>query len=243
MKDLVKKVKSFMTFDFPLQTAYISTQFSNTHARYEVDIPRWSTTATRQKVIATYWFSHVLKHCGFILAISALLVLLIKPNFQFSDLSVVFLAALTGFPIMLLVLYWQIYAFDFLPKLETIKESYERKQTEQLEKCRKAQLPNPTLILIHYVMDITSGVNAMQANEKFVIHLMKLYGVDPRSLKSSIELLLGSSIKRKGLKGRGRTEILNRFAEAYQFFEELHFSKGMEVLKVLEAKFLQSAGN
>lgn len=39
MKDLVKRAKSFITFDFPLQTAYISTQFANTHKKLQTEIP------------------------------------------------------------------------------------------------------------------------------------------------------------------------------------------------------------
>ncbi len=56
MKDLVKKVKSFITFDYPLQTAYISTQFTDTHKKLQTDIPEWSTAATRQKLVSRYWF-------------------------------------------------------------------------------------------------------------------------------------------------------------------------------------------
>ena len=51
-----------------------------------------------------------------------------------------------------------------------------------------------------------------------------------------MELLLGSSIKRKGLNGRGLTEISNRFAEAYQFFEALKFNEGEKILKELETR-------
>ena len=54
MKDLMKKMKSFITFDFPLQPAYISAQFVEEHRKIQVASPGWSTTATRQKLIAKY---------------------------------------------------------------------------------------------------------------------------------------------------------------------------------------------
>jgi hypothetical protein len=62
MKELVKRAKSFMTFDYPLQPAYISTQFANTHRKLQTEIPGWSTTATQQKIISTYWFTYVPGH-------------------------------------------------------------------------------------------------------------------------------------------------------------------------------------
>ena len=83
-------------------------------------------------------------------------------------------------------------------------------------------------------------MQVMQSTEPFSYTLMKLYGVDPRSLKMSMDILLGSSIKRKDLKGRGRTEIANRFSEAYEYFEELAFPRGIEILKELEMKSLNN---
>src|ERR1700730_15903283 len=65
MKDLVKRAKSFITFDFPIQVDYINTQFTNTHVRYQADFPGWSTNATKQKMISIYWLNHVLRHFSF----------------------------------------------------------------------------------------------------------------------------------------------------------------------------------
>jgi hypothetical protein len=62
MKELVKRAKSFMTFDFPLQTGYISTQFANTHKKLQTENPGWSTMATRQILISNYWFTYVAGH-------------------------------------------------------------------------------------------------------------------------------------------------------------------------------------
>jgi len=66
MKDLMQKVKSFITFDFPLQATHISTNFAETHQKLQSEVHEWSTTATRQKMISTYRFTHVTAHFTFI---------------------------------------------------------------------------------------------------------------------------------------------------------------------------------
>ncbi len=45
MKDLIKKGIAFITFDFPLQTVQIGTQFAETHHKRQVEINEWSTKA------------------------------------------------------------------------------------------------------------------------------------------------------------------------------------------------------
>lgn len=238
MKDLIKRVIPFITFDFPLQAEYIKAQFAITHSKHQVDMPEWSTTATRQKMISRYWYVHVLIHFTVIFGLALIGCLfyncLSQPKFYLLGL---FISIMVGYPILYLFHYRPHFNSTFLPRLETVKEIYEFKQKEHFEKCRKAQLRNPTLILIHYVLDKTSGMNAIEGNDKFTNLLMKLYGVDPGSLKNNINMLLGSSINKSGLKARGQTEISNRFSEARDFFHELNFLKGIEILDKLEARF------
>jgi hypothetical protein len=50
---------------------------------------------------------------------------------------------------------------------------------------------------------------------------------------------MGHSSQRKNWTDRKRTEIENRFGEACQFFEELDFPAGAQLLKDLEAKILR----
>ncbi|MES1224753.1 MAG: hypothetical protein ABUT20_55190, partial [Bacteroidota bacterium] len=76
MKDFVKNVKSFVTFDLPLQTDYISAQFINTHIKFQAEMPGWSTAATRQKLIFNYWFTNVTAHFSAVFGLPALLVFL-----------------------------------------------------------------------------------------------------------------------------------------------------------------------
>lgn len=68
---------------------------------------------------------------------------------------------------------------------------------------------------------------------------MKLYGVDPGSMKKNLELVLGTG-KRKNMTDRKITEIRNRLNETYDFLEALQFSAGIEKLKELETKFFKN---
>jgi hypothetical protein len=105
---------------------------------------------------------------------------------------------------------------------------------EQLEKCKKAQLSNPALVLIYFVFDKLSGINSLQCNDRYAAFLVKLYGVDQGSLKKNLELIFG---RKKNLTERKYTEIHNRFDEAKSFFEEIGCKEGLRILNDLEQKF------
>jgi hypothetical protein len=143
----------------------------------------------------------------------------------------VIIAGTLSFSVMYLFQYRPYFTPTFLPHLETIKEMYEHQQTEQFEICRKGQLSNQALCLIFVVFDQANGMNAIQPNDKYAAVLMKLYGVDQGSLKTNLELILCSSSKKNNLTNRKLTEIRNRFAEAYLFFQKLNFTKGIDLLK------------
>ncbi len=205
---------SFVTFEFALDRNCLAQQFSATHSWQQRDTPYWSTKATRQKIISRYWLELVLSHFGFLFSAGVLLLLIIFPHPGLA-LPVVFVSGIATFAVLLLFQYWPNFYSDFLPKLETIKEIYERKQLEQLEKCKRAQLSNPALVLIYYVFDKVSGLNSLQCNDHYAALLTKLYGVDQGSLKKNLELILG---KKKNLSERKLTEVQNQFEEARTFF-------------------------
>jgi len=233
MKELMQKVVSFITFEFALDRNCLSQQFAATHTAYQKNFPEWSTTATRQKVIFRYWFELVLSHFALLFGLPALL-LLASNHFDTRYLSIVFVAGILTYAVMLLFHYWPNFYSDFLPKLETIKEAYERKQHEQLEKCKRAQLSNPALVLIYYVFDKVGGINSLQCNDYYAQLLTKLFGVDQGSLKKNLELIIG---KKQNLSERKLTEIRNQFEEAKTFFEEIQFKEGLRILNDLEQKF------
>jgi len=237
MKDLVKRAKSFITFDFPIQTAYITTQFANTHRKLQTEITEWSTTGTRQKLISQYWFTYVVRHFSVLFGLPVLMVFLTQ-GFERSNfyLFSVLIAGLLSYPVLYLFHYRPYFSSIFLPRLETIKEAYECKQKEQLEKCRQAQLSNFALALVFYVFDKTSGMNTLQCNDQSAELLMKLFGVDHGSLKKNLVIIYG---KRGKISSRKQTEISNRFDEAITFFEKAAFPKAVTILGELRKKFME----
>lgn len=82
MNDLIQKAKSFITFDFALQAAYISTRFAETHQKLQLEDPEWSTTATRQQLISNYWFIHVTRHFSFLFGVPALVFFFVSGGFH-----------------------------------------------------------------------------------------------------------------------------------------------------------------
>ncbi|MES1221227.1 MAG: hypothetical protein ABUT20_37345 [Bacteroidota bacterium] len=236
MKEIVKKVNSFMVFDLPLRADYISTQFSNTHKKFQAEMPGWSTAATRQKLIFNYWFNEVAWHFSILFGVPALLVFLYGGLGQSTlYLPGILLAGLLSYPILYVFHYRPNFSSIFLPHLETIKESYDQKSSEQLEKCRKAQLSNFALTLIFYALDKSCGSNSLQCNDQSAKLMATLYGVDPGSLKKNLAIIFG---KNKNLSIRKSTELSNQFEEAFNFLGQLNCIEGIQLLKILEKRLL-----
>jgi hypothetical protein len=75
MKEMMKKVESFMTFDFPRQRTFIYAQFTSTHSYYEKQFQNWSLAASRKKVITHFWYRQVLFHYGVVIILSEMVVI------------------------------------------------------------------------------------------------------------------------------------------------------------------------
>jgi len=236
MRQILCSVKSFITFDFPFQTDFIKAEFESIHSKNSANVPDWNTTATRLVLTSNYWFTYVARHFGAMLGLSILVSLMMNGSgMQVSQYILGLLTAtMVSFPILYLFHYRPNYNSLFLPKVEVIKEVQERKQMEQLEKCKQAQLSNFSLALIFYVFDKTTGINSLTATDQHASLLMQLYGVDKGSMKKNLDLIIG---KKQKLQPRKATEIQNRFNEAYTFFEQLNFTNGIRILKELEARF------
>jgi len=240
MKNFMRRVIAFLTFDTHLQAQKINLEFSETHHRRQAEIEEWSTKATRQLLVSYYWSTHVIWHFAVLFGLPAGILFLVLGGFSQPGLFLVnvFVAA----PVVYLGLYLFQYRPEFnstyLPRLETVKESYEKKQIEQFDKCRQAQLSNFSLALFFYVLTKTNSFNSISCDDHSANLLRKLYGVDAGSMKKNLELILGTS-KRKNMSARKITEIRNRFAETYDYLEALEFSAGIESLKELETNFFK----
>lgn len=233
----MQKVKSFVTFDFPLQASYINAKFAKTHQKLQLEAPEWSTAATRQKLISNYWFTYVSGHFSLLFGLPALVSFFVSGGFQDINgyLGSTLMVGLLSYFVLYLFHYSPTFCATFLPKLETAKDAYDRKQYDQFEKCRQAQLSNFALTLVFYAFEKTSGMNTLLCNDHYANLLMKLYGVDPGSLKKNLELIYG---KKKCILPRKQTEILNRFDEAIIFLKEIGFLKGVNILNELKNKFI-----
>ena len=271
MKDLVKKVRSFITFDAPFEIGYIQTSFIDTHQKQQSLIPYWGVASTRQKLIANYWLNQVTGHFAILLTVSAVFSLTFNGNIAPTHLLVIPITGMLAFAVLLCFHYWPGFVRDFLPRLEAVVNAYRNEQqrqiitrlrekivlqkqqfqqeiavltmqTEQqqqeLKKCRQAQLSNFALTIIYYVLAKAAGMPELKSNDHTPDLLMQLYGVDPGSIRSNLELITGSGGRHKNLSDRKRTEIINRFAEAYRFFDNQQFAVGIQLLKELEIKIV-----
>jgi hypothetical protein len=348
MKEMMKKVRTFLTFDRLLEINYISKLFAATHSQYQQIIPEWGHTSTRQKLIANYWIAHVSAHFVAIISLPILLSWVIASHSNYGCMAVALIVVPFCFIVMLVTNYWPSFASNFLPKLEAVMATYQREQQQKLiqqlqqelstfqeqarkeqeqsiehfqkqlvaqqeqakankeqiigqfqeqltaqqmqtelqrqhfqiqlqeklaeqqnclqkqqesiqnrfqqkiasqkerlehqqeaiKKCRQAQLSNFALTLIYYAFAKSAGNSFVESNDHTANLLLKLYGVDRGSLRTNLELIAGSSSKRKNLGERKCTEIRNRFEEARSFFKEMDFQKGTSLLLDLEIKIL-----
>jgi hypothetical protein len=120
MKAAIKKLRTFLTFDAPLEMEHITSLFTSTHSQYQQLIPDWGHTSTRQKLIANYWFSDVVAHFAAMISLPVLFLWLITSHFKVGYLAVVIIVVLFYFIITLFTTYWPSFVSNFLPKLETI---------------------------------------------------------------------------------------------------------------------------
>ncbi len=238
MKEMMRQVRSYIAFDYHLYGNHVGSKFADTHQLYRDTFPGWSTKATRQKLIAGYWFSDVLIHFSFLFGISLLIAISVYGKLDIHQVPGILLTGMLALFVLVLFNYWPIFTAYYLPELETAKEKYDYGQVEQQDKCRKAQLSNLALTLVFYVFDKTSAINTLQSTDQYAVMLNRLYGVDRASLRGNLEIIMGNSNRRKTWTDRQRTETWNRFEEARNFLQELNFSAGLQVLKELETKIL-----
>lgn len=60
MEKILRRLASFATFDLPLNVGYNQLQLRTIHNEQTAVTPRWTIEGTRRKLIAHYWYSHVL---------------------------------------------------------------------------------------------------------------------------------------------------------------------------------------
>ncbi|GAA0548178.1 hypothetical protein [Chitinophaga japonensis] len=234
MKQILMSLKTFFTFDRPLENTYIQQAFVTTHENYRKDYPGWSTSATRKKVIANYWIKHVLTHFGAFYLVSVLIALPFSTNFNQFAFPGFFLAGMISLSVLTFWLYGQLFYVDFLPKLDTIIENYEGKQLQHFKKCQRAQMSNFAAAVVYFAFANASGLPISGVTRQYGRLLTHLFGKDPDAMHEDLKLI---TCKAKKLSPHQQTEIEKSLEEARSFFEGIEFPYGIEVVANLDRKF------
>lgn len=223
MKEFVRAFSGLMDVNFP---AKLSGHSPN----------KWQT-------IGAYWYRLIPLHLLVILSAGVLLYFVSGGNCN-QSFTLVFLTVcmFTGI-VLFFTLYLPNFFFRFLPSLPApVREQPVRIPTEPVflpkEKCRQSQLSNPALCLVFHVLQKSSGMESLPADDASAATLNQLFGVDPGSLKKNLRFFFGPASGRANLSERKQTEIRNRFQEARAFFEALSFPNGIRMLNDLEEKVL-----
>ncbi len=71
----LKRLKSFFTFDLPFNAGYNRLSLHAIHKQQTLSFPSWDIESTRRKIIADYWYRHVLYHFSSLFTLALLIVL------------------------------------------------------------------------------------------------------------------------------------------------------------------------
>lgn len=136
------QVKSFLTFDLPLDSRYIDIQFTTTHHQLTTAHPGWCLPATRQKLTARYWFRYVLIHFACLYSLAVAVTLPFNTQLNQFYLAAVLTAGIISFIILTITNYGPMFFSDFVPKLQTITADFETRQNEVLKDQLNTELKN-----------------------------------------------------------------------------------------------------
>ena len=88
MRKNLQRLASFATFDLPFSVGYNQLLLRTIHNEQIGAIPRWNIEGTRRKLIAHYWYRHILYHFLSLFGIVLLIILPFSPYINLLYLSV-----------------------------------------------------------------------------------------------------------------------------------------------------------
>lgn len=177
-KKNLQRLASFATFDFPLNVGCNQLLLRTIHKEQIADIPRWNIEGTRRKLIAHYWYRHVLCHFLSLFGIALLIILPFTPYFNFLYLSVLCTMGAISFGIVYFCIYLPFFSSAFLPQLEMLIANHKRAQVELPQtKSAKTQSKIPAPLFK------TAGAERLASDAFSAQMLNKLTGVDTDSIK------------------------------------------------------------
>lgn len=233
MKKILQRWASFATFDLPLNVGYNRLQLCVTHEVQTAIMPSWNIEGTRRKLIAQYWYKHVLYHFLLLVSIALLIILPFGIYFNLLYLSVLCMIGAISFVVIYFCIYLPIFSSAFLPQLETLIENHKSRRIELPQtKSVKTQSKIPALTLTLYVLFKTAGVERLASDAFSAQMLNRLTGVDTDSIKENLRRI----IHPKNLTPKERAEVIKGTAVARTYFEKLSHPPAIKLLDELERK-------
>jgi len=225
--------------DVPFPQPLLSRIFQQQHQRYLEHYPNWSITASRRKLMGSYWLKLLLNNYCFLILAGSVIVFLLNHNRPVKQLLTGMAPAyLIIFAVLFLTMYFPLYQLDFLPHLDNCVEAYKGKQLEGIQQCKKQQYSVITLMLIQNIYRQLAGMEPVMINTANSQLLARQYGISVKSVGSALQLILRSDWDRKSI--RKRTEILDDFEAAREHFRQLSCDKAVLLLDRLEERILQA---
>lgn len=221
-------------FDLPFSDADLTSTFEQLHEKYKEELPSWSLSATKRKLIGTFW-SDAFRHYLRVLAIGLALSIAIGWARFFEYLfSEIIPAAVIAFLTLVVSLYWKQYYDQFLPGLDNGMVAYQGQHLQGLQQCKKEQYSVLTLMLIEYAERKAADLPELSMNKETVQLLARKYGVSVKSIEKNLQILILKQWERKSI--RKRTEIEDDFEAAKDYISCLNIDN--DVLAWLRQRML-----
>ncbi len=233
-----RDIISFLTFSNIAGEKKIEQQLHEHHSGYQSLYTYWSVSATKRKLIASFWFDSVFKHYVFVCLLALLFVSFINYGFwnHLSTLLAILILLVLIFIPLAAFIYFPFFYASYLPLLESSIENYTGKQLESIHKCKKEQYSVMGLMIIQYTLHHLAGIHCLSTSAQHANILMKQYGVSSKMIDNTLRAILFNNWDNK--KERKRTEIMEAFDEARDYFDTFHAEKAIRLLEELQQKML-----
>jgi hypothetical protein len=188
---------------FPFPQHLIPKIFQEKHAYYLEQFPAWSLTATRRKLIGSYWLKIIINHFLILLIAGMLVALILNDHLAAQQFLLALMpASIVIFFVLFFAMYLPDYQLEFLPHLDNCVESFHAKKLESIQQCKKEQYSVFTLVLIQYCYQEMAGINNNPINNQYAILLARQYGVSAKSILPSLQAVILGQWDRKSIRKR-----------------------------------------
>lgn len=233
MKKTVQRLASFATFDLPLKVGYNQLLLRSIQKQEAQSIHNWNIEGTRRKLIAYYWYRHVLYHFLGLFFFALMIVFPLNPQVNLLYISILCIYGCIGFIGVYFCVYLPFFSSAFLPQLETLIANHKRARVDVPQtKSVKTQSKIPALTVTLYALFKTAGAERIASDAFSAQMINRLTGVDTDSIKENLRRI----IHPKTLTPKERAEIVKGIAVAKVYFEKLGHPPAIKLLDGLEMK-------